>query len=71
MHVTADQRLRLLAFLIDSGPSSLAQCASEIGRPDPASAVLQLSAAGIVDVDLTRPIGPATLVDLPQPKFAS
>jgi hypothetical protein len=68
--VTADQRLRLLAFLIEAGPSSLAQCACEIGHPDPASAILQLSAAGIVTVDVRAHIGPGTLVDLPSPKLA-
>jgi len=62
--VNADQRLALMAYLIEAGPSSLLDCAKAIQHDTPAAAILHLSAAGIIVLHADSHIGPDTIVEL-------
>ncbi|WP_173088685.1 hypothetical protein [Devosia sp. 1635] len=64
-HVTADQRIELMAHLIEHGPTALVDLAKSIQHDTPVAAILNLAASGVLIVESGRIIGPYTVVHLP------
>jgi len=64
-HVTADQRIELMAYLIEHGPTAMIDLAKSIRHDTPVAAILNLAASGVLIVEGNRAIGPYTVVHLP------
>ena len=73
VHVTADQRVGIMAYLIENGPTALIDLAKAMRHDTPVAGILHLAADGVVEIDSGRTIGPYTTVRLPdaaQPQLA-
>ncbi len=64
IRVTSTERSTVVTHLYSAPQTSLAEVASRLRRRDAASAILSLVAAGDIELDLNRPITPATVVKL-------
>lgn len=64
VHVTADQRVSVMAYLIENGPTALIDLAKAMRHDMPVAAILHLAADGVVAIDNGRTIGPYTTVEL-------
>jgi len=61
--VSPDMRVRLLAALAEDGPMSLHHlCTSVPGPLDPFAAVLSLACSNELEIELSEPLGPTTIV---------
>jgi hypothetical protein len=61
--VSSDMRVRLLAALADDGPMSLHQLCTLVPGPlDPFAAVLSLACSNELEIDLSGPLGPTTIL---------
>lgn len=64
LSVDATSRLSLLAHLMDSGASTLRECAELFSDENPVGSVLRLVSEGTLWIDLRKPIGPETRVEI-------
>lgn len=63
VEITATQRVELELFVTDSGGASLVDCAHQIpDHPDPVGAILGLVTARRLEIDVSQPIGPYSMV---------
>lgn len=61
--VSPDMRVRLLAALAEDGPMSLHHLCTLVPGPlDPFAAVLSLACSNELEIELTEPLGPTTIV---------
>lgn len=65
----ADQ-ISVMRTVLENGGASILDCANLIDGPCPIEGVLSLVAAGHLHIDLSHPIGPATMVHLPSNEMA-
>lgn len=62
--VTMENRMAVLIHLVESGYSTLYDCAKVIDHPSPFSCVLSMVAMGIIRMDISKVMSPETRVDL-------
>ncbi|WP_417583519.1 hypothetical protein [Pelagibacterium sp.] len=64
LSVDATSRLSVLVHLMDSGASTLRECAELFSHENPVGSVLRLAWEGTLRIDLRKPIGPETRVEI-------
>jgi hypothetical protein len=57
-------RMMVLGHLIEHGSATLMELAAQIRHPDPVTALLGMVSAGLIDMNLDRPILPTSLVSM-------
>jgi hypothetical protein len=62
--VRAEHRIAVLMHLVETGHSTIIDCAAVVHHDTPISLLLRLVADGVIRISTNRPIGPHTRVDL-------
>jgi hypothetical protein len=60
-------RMAIYGYLIENGPSSLAELAAQLDHPAPFDCVLGLVTVGVLSIDMKRPISPHSIMDIAAP----
>lgn len=68
--VDTTSRMRVLAHLIENGPTCLSELAELVQHNDPFGAVLYLVTTGAITIDLGKCITPYTMADIASPAAA-
>lgn len=67
IRASSTDRMALYGYLIENGPSSLADLAGEVDHPRPFDCVLSLVSIGVLSIDMSRPITPNSIMDIAAP----
>jgi hypothetical protein len=68
--VDTTSRMRVLAHLIENGPTCLSELAELVQHNDPFGAVLYLVTTGVITIDMGKCITPYTMADIATPAAA-